>query len=104
MTKKERRAIIKRWLKQYRMYKVKIKTLQGLAEHQKEYYNAVHVVGSIDSAIAILSAEEQRIVKEKYIKEKSWRCLSLETYYSERWLREICNRAVDKIALTIFVS
>lgn len=104
MTKKEGRAIIKRWLKRYRIYKSRMKTLQGLAEHEKEYKTAVHIVSSIDNAMEAISEEKQRIVKEKFIKGKSWRRLSLETYYSERWLREICNRAVDKIALTIFIS
>lgn len=101
---KSERAVIKAWLRQYRTYKARVRYLRnGPVNKQKEYEDAARKVRSLNLAWKSIGKEERKLLRARFIKKKNWSELAAETHYSERWLREKCNRAIDKLAAVIFV-
>lgn len=51
-----------------------------------------------------LHPEFNRLLELRYMEEQSWDVIAGEVNYSERWCRELLDRAVEKIAVGLFGS
>ena len=59
-------------------------------------------VMSIDAALEILTEDEEKIIRYKYIDNKQLYNIAYHLKYNERWCRELRKRAMIKMAISIY--
>ena len=59
-------------------------------------------IQGIDQALCILTEDEEKIIRYKYIDNKQWYNIAYHLKYNERWCRELRKRAMIKMAISIY--
>ena len=57
---------------------------------------------AVDRALSCLSAEDERLVRGRYIDGYAWRQVAREAGYTEKWARDKGGRALRDVALIVF--
>jgi hypothetical protein len=69
---------------------------------KKEIKSLQSLVNRLDRARMALKPELKRLVEMRYVDEAYWEDIQAELHYSERWCRELIDRAVEDMAIAIF--
>ena len=73
--------------------------IEEMQERKKEIERTLRAV---DRALACLSAEDERLVRGRYINGYAWWQVAREAGYTEKWSRDRGGRALRDVALMMF--
>ena len=80
----------------------RMKTTADIAVMEKRKQDMERTLRAVDRALACLSADDERLVRGRYIEGHSWWQVAREAGYTEKWARDKGGRALRDVALMVF--
>ena len=80
----------------------RMKTTADIEEMQERKRDMERTLRAVDRALACLSAEDERLVRGRYIDGYAWWQVAREAGYTEKWARDKGGRALRDVALMMF--
>ena len=80
----------------------RMKTTADIAVMEQRKQDMERTLRAVDRALACLSADDERLVRGRYIEGHSWWQVAREAGYTEKWARDKGGRALRDVALMVF--
>ena len=80
----------------------RMRTAADIEEMQERKQDMERTLRAVDRALACLSAEDERLVRGRYIDGCTWRHVAYDVGYAETWADKRGRRALQDIALMLF--
>ena len=80
----------------------RMRTAADIEEMQERKQDMERTLRAVDRALACLSAEDERLVRGRYIDGCTWRHVACDVGYAETWADKRGRRALQDIALMLF--
>ena len=80
----------------------RIKTTADIAVMEKRKQDMERTLRAVDRALSCLSADDERIVRGRYIDGYAWWQVAREAGYTEKWTRDKGAKALCDVALMLF--
>ena len=80
----------------------RMRAAADIEEMQERKREMERTLRAVDRALACLSAEDERLVRGRYIDGCTWRRVAREAGYTEKWSRDRGGRALRDVALMMF--
>ena len=80
----------------------RMKTTADIAVMEKRKRDMERTLRAVDRALSCLSAEDERLVRGRYIDGYAWWQGAREAGYTEKWARDKGGRALRDVALMVF--
>ena len=75
---------------------------QEIAEMKERKQDMERTLRAVDRALSCLSANDERLVRGRYINGYAWWQVAREAGYTEKWARDRGGRALRDVALMLF--
>lgn len=80
----------------------RMRAAQELAEMKERKWDMERTLRAVDRALSCLFAEDERLVRGRYIDGYAWWRVAREVGYTEKWARDKGGRALRDVALMVF--
>lgn len=80
----------------------RMKTTADIAVMEKRKQDMERTLRAVDRALSCLSADDERLVRGRYIDGYAWWQVAREAGYTEKWARDKGGRALRDVALMMF--
>lgn len=80
----------------------RMRAAADIEEMQERKRDMERTLRAVDRALACLSAEDERLVRGRYIDGYAWWQVAREAGYTEKWARDKGGRALRDVALMVF--
>jgi hypothetical protein len=80
----------------------RMRAAADIEEMQERKREIERTLRAVDRALACLSAEDERLVRGRYIDGYAWWRVAREAGYTEKWARDKGGRALRDVALMVF--
>ena len=80
----------------------RMKAAADIAEMEQRKLDMERTLRAVDRAMSCLSAEDERLVRGRYIDGYVWWQVAREAGYTEKWARDKGGRALRDVALMMF--
>lgn len=80
----------------------RMKTTADIAVMEQRKQDMERTLRAVDRALACLSADDERLVRGRYIEGHSWWQVAREAGYTEKWARDKGGRVLRDVALMVF--
>ena len=80
----------------------RMRAAQEIAEMKERKQDMERTLRAVDRALSCLSADDERLVRGRYIDGSAWWRVAREVGYTEKWARDKGGRALRDVALMVF--
>ena len=80
----------------------RMRVAADIEEMEQRKQDMERTLRAVDRALSCLSAEDERLVRGRYIDGYAWRQVAREAGYTEKWARDKGGRALRDVALMVF--
>ena len=80
----------------------RMKTMADIAVMEQRKQDMERTLRAVDRALSCLSADDERLVRGRYINCCDWWQVAREAGYTEKWARDKGGRALRDVALMVF--
>ena len=80
----------------------RMKTTADIAVMEQRKQDMERTLRAVDRALSCLSADDERLVRGRYIDGYAWWQVAREAGYTEKWARDKGGRALRDVALMVF--
>ena len=80
----------------------RMRAAADIAEMEQRKRDMERTLRAVDRALACLSAEDERLVRGRYIDGYAWWQVAREAGYTEKWARDKGGKALRDVALMVF--
>ena len=80
----------------------RMRAAADIEEMQERKQDMERTLRAVDRALSCLSAEDERLVRGRYIEGYAWWQVAREAGYTEKWARDKGGRALRDVALMVF--
>ena len=80
----------------------RMKTTADIAVMEQRKRDMERALRAVDRALSCLSADDERLVRGRYIDGYAWWQVAREAGYTEKWARERGGRALQDVGLMLF--
>ena len=80
----------------------RMKTTADIAVMEKRKQDMERTLRAVDRALSCISADDERLVRGRYIDGYAWWQVAREAGYTEKWARDKGGRALRDVALMVF--
>lgn len=80
----------------------RMRTAADIEEMQERKKEIERTLRAVDRALACLSAEDERLVRGRYVDGYAWWRVAREAGYTEKWARDKGGRVLRDVALMMF--
>ena len=80
----------------------RMKAAADIAEMEQRKQDMERTLRAVDRALSCLSANDERLVRGRYIDGYAWWQVAREAGYTEKWARDKGGRALRDVALMVF--
>lgn len=80
----------------------RMRVAADIEEMEQRKQDMERTLRAVDRALSCLSAEDERLVRGRYIEGYAWWQVAREAGYTEKWTRDKGGRALRDVALMVF--